>query len=334
MSSIKDVARLAGVSTATVSRTLSDPDKVTEETRRKVQAAIRRSGYVANALARSFRTQRTQTILVLVPNIGNPFYSLIIQGLEEVAQRYGYRILVGNTQNQHERETEYLQGAMQRQVDGVISLGSTLPVIETRKGMPAVPLVMACEYLRNDTAVSSVSIDNIAAAMVATEHLLELGHREIAFINGPAQTPLSKGRLLGYRRALKARGVAYDKARVVRGDFSLASGERAARELLASGVKFTAIFSASDAMAIGAFKELRRAGVEVPQQVSVVGFDDIELADYVEPPLTTIRQPRREIGRATMQLMIDKLMHNKEKTETIVLPHSLVVRSSAIALKR
>src|SRR4051812_29260828 len=120
MSSIKDVARLAGVSTATVSRTLAEPEKVTEATRRKVEAAIRRSGYVRNALARSFRMQRTQTILVLLPDIGNPFYSLIIQGLEEVAQQHHYRILLGDTQNSPAREVEYLQSAMQRQVDGVI----------------------------------------------------------------------------------------------------------------------------------------------------------------------------------------------------------------------
>lgn len=337
MSSIKDVARLAGVSTATVSRTLAEPEKVTEETRRKVQAAIRRSGYVRNALARSFRMQRTQTILVLIPDIGNPFYSLIIQGLEEVAQKHRYRLLLGDTQNNIERENEYLQSVMQRQVDGVISLGHTLPAIPKMKGEKAIPLVMACEYL-HDAAVASVSIDNIAAAELATQHLLGLGHRQIAFINGPAASPLCKDRLSGYRHALKQAGVDYTKDRVVRGDFSLQSGEQAVQSLLDNKIKFTAIFAANDAMAIGAIKVLHAHGKAVPDRVSVIGFDDIEFAQYVAPPLTTIHQPRREIGRATMTKMIAKLLDNKNSSDDAaatqtVLAHELVLRSSTAALK-
>jgi LacI family repressor for deo operon, udp, cdd, tsx, nupC, and nupG len=327
MSSIKDVARIAGVSTATVSRTLAEPEKVTTETRRKVEAAIQRIGYVRNALARSFRMQSTQTILVLLPDIGNPFYSLIIQGLEEVAQRHHYRLLIGDTQNQAEREQEYLQSVQQRQVDGVISFGHTLPIIPEFKDGKRIPVVMACEYL-HDRAVSSISIDNIAAAEVATEHLLELGHRRIAFINGPAHTPLSQDRLRGYRNALRRAAVAYDKKLLCRGDFSLASGEVAAQAILDNDIAFTAIFAANDAMAIGAIKVLRARGLCVPEDVSVIGFDDIEFAQYVEPPLTTIHQPRREIGRAAMQKMIAKLANKNEKVGQVVLMHELILRSS------
>lgn len=330
MSSIKDVARLAGVSTATVSRTLAEPDKVAEATRHKVQAAIRSSGYVRNALARSFRMQSTQTIFALVPDIGNPFYSLIIQGLEEVAQQHGYRILLGDTQNSPEREQEYLQ-SVHRQVDGVISLGHTLPQLSTRKGGKSIPVVMACEYL-HDASVALVSIDNIAAAREATEHLLNLGHRQIAFINGPTYTPLSKDRLKGYREAMKKAGLPFEKELVVRGDFSLQSGEQATRALLVSKTKFTAIFAANDAMAIGAIKVLRAYGKAVPADISVIGFDDIEFAQYVEPPLTTIHQPRREMGRAAMQKMIAAL--GGAPVSQDVLPHELVVRGSTTKLKR
>lgn len=331
MSSIKDVARLAGVSTATVSRTLAEPDKVSEATRQKVQRAIERSGYVRNELARRFRMQSTQTILVLLPDIGNPFYSLVIQGLEEVAHKHGYRLLLGDTQNHPEREHEYLQSVMQRQVDGVISLLHTLPsVLEFQDGKP-VPLVMVCEYQR-DAAVSSIGIDNIAAAALATRHLLDLGHRHIAFINGPAHTPLSKDRLRGYREALKAAGLAYDKNLVVRGDFSLVSGERAAAVLLDANIKFSAIFAANDAMGIGAIKVLRARKFKVPGDVSVVGFDDIEFAQYVEPPLTTIHQPRREIGRAAMTRMIASLNDDAPPVQ-VVLDHELVVRGSTARLK-
>jgi LacI family transcriptional regulator, repressor for deo operon, udp, cdd, tsx, nupC, and nupG len=333
MSSIKDVARLAGVSTATVSRTLAEPDKVTEATRRKVQGAIERSGYVRNELARSFRMQSTQTILVLVPDIGNPFYSLIIQGLEEVAQQHRYRLLLGDTLNRPERELEYLQSVMQRQVDGVISLGHTLPPVRKFRDGKTVPLVMACEYL-HDASVASVSIDNIAAAALATRHLLEQGHRRIAFINGPAYTPLSKDRLRGYRAALKEAGQLYEKALVLRGDFSLASGESAAQELLAARRKFTAIFAANDAMGIGAIKVLRAHGLDVPGDVSVMGFDDIEFAQYVEPPLSTIHQPRRDIGRAAMARMIALLSGVGAPAAPIVLEHELVVRGSTARPRR
>lgn len=332
MSSIKDVARLAGVSTATVSRTLAEPDKVSESTRKKVHAAIQRSGYVRNELARSFRMQSTQTILVLVPDIGNPFYSLIIQGFEEVAQKHGYRLLLGDTQNNSERESEYLQSVMQRQVDGVISLIHTLPsILEFKDGKP-VPLVMVCEH-QCDAAVSSIGIDNIAAAVLATRHLLDLGHRRIAFINGPAHTPLSKDRLRGYREALKAAGLTYDKNLVVRGDFSLLSGERAAEALLDTKIKFSAVFAANDAMGIGAIKVLRARKLKVPEDISVMGFDDIEFAQYVEPPLSTIHQPRREIGRAAMLRMIAMLSGEGAAPVQAVLGHELVVRGSTARLK-
>jgi LacI family repressor for deo operon, udp, cdd, tsx, nupC, and nupG len=330
MSSIKDVARIAGVSTATVSRTLAEPEKVTEETRRKVEEAIQRIGYVRNALARSFRMQRTQTILVLLPDVGNPFYSLIIQGLEEVAQHHHYRLLIGDTQNQAEREQQYLQAVRQRQVDGVISLGHTLPDIPELNGK-RIPIVMACEYL-HDASVSSVSIDNIAAAETATEHLLSLGHRRIIFINGPAHTPLSKDRLRGYRNALKNAGVEYDPRLVRRGDFSLASGEQVALEIFQENLTFSAIFAANDTMAIGAIKVLRGRGLRIPDDISVIGFDDIEFAQYVEPPLTTIHQPRREIGRAAMKKMIAKLANKSEKVGQVILGHELVLRSSTESL--
>lgn len=333
MSSIKDVARLAGVSTATVSRTLAEPDKVSEATREKVQRAIERSGYVRNELARSFRMQSTQTILVLIPDIGNPFYSLIIQGLEEVAQKQGYRLLLGDTQNHPEREIEYLQSVMQRQVDGVISLGHTLPQVLEFKDGKAVPLVMACEYL-HDAAVSSICIDNIAAAQLAMRHLLDLGHRRIAFINGPAHTPLSKDRLRGYREALKAAGLPYDKELVARGDFSLRSGELVATELLQRKIKFSAVFAANDAMGIGAIKVLRAHGRDVPCDVSVMGFDDIEFAQYVEPPLSTIHQPRRDIGRAAMLRMLALLSGTASLPNQVVLGHELVVRGTTAPPRR
>lgn len=330
MTSIKDVAKLAGVSTATISRTLSDPELVSEKTRKKVREAIRESGYVANSLARSFRTKKSDTVLVLVPDISNPFYSTIIQGIESVARDNGYRVILGDTQQDQERERSYAGMVQQRQADGIILLGSSIPFetpAELTRAEPSwPPLVMACEYL--DVGLPTVRIDNVAAAEDAVSHLVRLGHKKIAFINGPEHSPLSVDRHKGYRQAIETAGIIYDEALTVAGDYSLESGVAATKSLLAGSSQPTALFAANDEMAIGALKEIKAAGLQVPGDVSVVGFDDIQFADFCDPPLTTVHQPRTEIGRSVMELMLAILSGERPSEDEIVLGHNLVVRGS------
>lgn len=331
MATIKEVARLAGVSTATVSRTLAEPEKVADHTRARVMAAISTSGYVTNSLASNFRRRRTDNVVVLVPDIANPFFSSIIQGIEEIALRHGYRILLGDTQQDPAREKAYSNLVSQRQADGIICLGMNIPFEYDRRRKsvdPAwPPFAMACEY-DGVIPIPTVAIDNRTAAREAVAHLLELGHRDVAFINGPADSPLCRDRQEGFRDALDSAGIRSNSRRVVAGDFSLASGYQAARKLLVRNKPPTALFCANDEMAIGAMKAAREQDFDIPRHLSLVGFDDIRFASYCYPPLTTVHQPRSLIGERVMEVMLDILSGNPPSQSRILLPHELVLRES------
>lgn len=338
MVSIKDVARIAGVSIATVSRTLSDPSVVSEATRQKVTAAIESSGYIANTLARNFRTRRSNTVLVLVPDIANSFFSQIIHGIESAAHDAGYRILLGDTQGNREREHNYASLADQKQVDGIVLLGASIPFdIDRRRRKPAAdwpPMVIGCEYFHG-FQLPTVRIDNQLAASDAVAHLIGLGHRRIAYINGPQDSPLCIDRLSGYKKALKQAGLRFDAALVAQGDYSLASGVNAMTRLLALPQPPSAVFAASDEMAIGAIRAAKAGKIAVPKQLSVVGFDDIAFAEFSDPPLTTIHQPRVEIGRRVMGMLLKLLREEplSERERELVLPHELVVRESTVPFR-
>ena len=331
MVSIKDVAKLAGVSTATVSRTLASPDKVSEATRNKVQQAIDKSGYVANTLARNFRRRKTNMVLVLVPDITNTFFAGVIQGIEWVAQRHNYRVLLGDTQYNPEGEKAYAELVAQKQADGIITLGENIP-FTYRKGRKTIdpswpPLAMACEY-HTDIPLPTVCIDNEAAAFEAVNHLIEAGHTQIAYINGPADSPICKDRLKGYRKAMNSIGITATKPWIVEGNYSAESGRQSMAALLAANERPTAVFAANDEMAIGAMAEIKAQGFSIPDDISIVGFDDINFAAYCDPPLTTIRQPRHDIGKKVMLSMLSLLNDKSVPEQHVVLPHELVCRGS------
>lgn len=330
MVSIKDVAQLAGVSVATVSRALARPEKVAEATRKRVMAAVQKSGYVTNVLASNFRRRRSQTIVVLVPDIANLFYSRIIQEIEAVARNRGYQILLGETQENLAVERAYCELVQQRMADGVISLGMTIPLKfdPRRKTVDPdwPPLVMVGEYT-GDIPLPRVGIDNVQAAADATGHLVELGHRDIAFIGGPKNFTLCQERLKGFRRVIRAAGIKLAPDHVQFGEFKLASGRNQVKALLAGGARPTALFCANDEIAMGAMKALREHGMRIPEDISVVGFDNLDIAEYCSTPLTTIHQPRREMGSEAMKLMLN-ILQGEGPQARITLPHELVVRDS------
>lgn len=337
MVTIKEVARLAGVSTATVSRTLAAPDKVAEVTRERVMRAVRELGYVPNTLGRNFRQRRSNLVLVLVPDISNPFFSSIIRGIERVAGEQGYRILLGDTQYNASRQRDYSELVTQRQADGIICLGMDIP-FGYRKGRKSIdpawpPFVMACEY-DGQIPVPTVCIDNEAAALAAAGELIALGHRDIAFINGPEASPICRDRLAGYRRALTEAGIAPRQSWWRHGDFSLASGHREMQRLLGQKRRPTAVFCANDEMAMGAMRAAREAGLDLPGELSVMGFDDIDVAAFTWPSLSTVRQPRDAIGVQAMRLMLDLLQGRTAPQERVVLPHEIVLRESIVSLDR
>lgn len=328
MTNIRKVAETAGVSTATVSRAFAHPEQVSETTLDKVMRAAKKTHYRPNLLARSFRSTRAYSIVVLVPNIANPFFARVIRGIEEVAQENGYAVLLGDTRDTRAREAEYVELVQTRRADGLIQLSHEFPA-----GLEAnVPFVNACECKRPGH-FPSVRIDNRSAAATVCNYLVSIGHRRIGVVRGPASSPLTRDRLKGYRDALAAGGIDYDKSLVQNGDFSLAAGFKSAQSFARLADRPTAVFCMNDEMAIGLIHGLRGLGLDVPGQMSVAGFDDIEFARFANPPLTTIAQPAEEIGRTAMSVLYGLLQGVAPECRDYVLATEFVVRNSTDATR-
>lgn len=329
MSTIQQVARTAGVSTATVSRALSNPEIVSEATRRKVQKAVAALRYSPNAAARSLRTLRSGKLLVTVPDIANPFFSLIIQGIEEAAHREGYAVLLGDAGYDDEREERFALFLQRKEAEGLIFLGHRLPKALRHlvgRGTAPAPIVNGCEFSPR-LGVPSVHIDNAAAARAAMGHLYSLGHRHIGVITGPLDRPLSRDRLRGVHDSAGAER-ATPTVTVVEGNFSIASGLAGAAELMEGNEPPTAIFCFNDEMAIGVFDHARKTGLRVPDDLSVIGFDDIRFSQYLVPALTTVSQPMLQIGQETVRLMLEILRGTDRRPKSVTLPHKLMIRES------
>ncbi|MGO4833021.1 LacI family DNA-binding transcriptional regulator [Rhizobiaceae sp. 2RAB30] len=327
---IQDVARVAKVSTATVSRALSAPERVSEDTRRQVIEAIERTGYAVNQTARNLRRKQTGAVVVLVPNLGNPFFSRILAGIETTASKSGLNVLIADTRQPHAgaaRLGEYLHN---NRADGMIVLDGSLSAdFFSRPGRP--PVVFCCEW--NDAAgLPSVRCDNAGGAALAVHHLHQLGHRRIGHILGPSDNVLTHERRRGTEAALAELALPQHPDWIFAGDFSLAAGARAGQSWLALAERPTAVTFSNDEMACGFIAELHRHGVSVPADVSVVGFDDIDIAEQFIPALTTIHQPRNDIGEAAAAALIARIGEGKAGFEmpeqTKVLGVELVVRAS------
>ena len=327
---IYEVAKQAGVSTATVSRVFSSPDVVAPKTRRKVMQAVERLGFTPNALSKSLRTARTGKLLVTVPDIANPFFSLILKGIEDAAQREGYAVLLGDTQHDEKREERYAEMLRRKEADGLIFLGHRLPkeAASLIKSMEPnwAPVVNGCEFSPR-LGIPSVHIDNAKAAAEAMGHLYSLGHRRVGIITGPLVSPLSRDRLEGATSRAKKQRAERDFI-VMNGDFSIESGTLAASRLLGRAEPPTAIFCFNDEMAIGVYQTAHRLGIRIPDDLSVVGFDDIRYAACMIPPLTTVAQPMREIGEGTVRLLMQILKDPTAPAEPVTLPHIFTIRSS------
>lgn len=325
MATIFEVAKQAGVSIATVSRVLTKPETVTAPTRRRVLEVVEELGYATNSAGKMLRTRRSGKLLVIVPDIANPFYSRVLQSIEETAQREGYAVLLGDTQHDPKREEWYTLMLRRREAEGLIVLGHGLPesaVAASHQRPDTAPIVSVCEF-NTRVGIPSVHIDNRAASRDAMEHLLGLGHRRIGVITGMTESALNRDRLEGVTSVSSGHDVI-----VEHGDFTLASGEAAAERLLSRPDRPTALFCFNDQMAIGALGVARRKGLSIPEDLSVVGFDDISFARYTVPPLTTIAQPVKELGQETVRLLLGVIKDQTLAPVSIVLPHELVVRES------
>lgn len=328
MPTIKEVAAQAGVSTATVSRVLGSPNLVQADTRSRVLEAVRQLGYAPNSPARSLRTQNTSKIIVTVPDISNPFFASVVRGVEEAAQTAGYSVLLGDTREEYEREEQYAAMLLRKEADGFIFFGNRLPdclrPLLERAG-PAAPIVNGCEY-SPELGVPGVHIDNVRAAYEAVTLLHSMGHRRIALLAGP-RSPITRDRLEGAISCARELGFASD-IRVQPGDYTVEGGARDTAALLSTASPPTAFFCFSDELAMGALWSIRERGLRCPEDVSVVGFDDIRYARFLQPALTTIRQPMAELGQTAVGMLLDILSENPQPPAPRTLAHDLIVRAS------
>lgn len=335
---IKDVAKAAGVSITTVSRVLNQYTDVNAKTRTKVLKVVEKLGYKPNAVARSLVMNRTRTIGLLVAELSRTrnahhFMYDVICGVNDRAQELDYDLVLFSTSRTEQKRLTYMDYVNKRRVDGVLMIGMRLDNPYTREVIDAsVPSVLIDLPLTGETC-SYVMTDNVAGARMAVEHLLSLGHSKIGFVNGHPQAAVSIDRLRGYQDALQAAGIEYDSSRVYYGDFKSEDGVAGTDHLLQAHPELTAIFYASDLMAIGAIKMLQGQGKSIPDDLSIVGFDDIDLSTLIEPQLTTIRQNRYEMGRVAADTVI-RMLGGEDKGRGIVLSPELVVRGTTGAIEK
>lgn len=328
---IRDVAREASVSVATVSRVLNGKGPAHADTERRIREAARLLRYVPHGGARSLITQRTQTIGVLLPDLYGEFFSELIRGIDAAARRAGYHLLVSGSHGDR-REIEAMARAMRGRVDGLVVLVPDVRQPALRKNLPDhFPVVL----LNNPSAAGdfdSVRIDNYGGAAAVVAHLAALGHRRIAFVGGPPGNHDATERLRGYRRALRRAGLPLAKDLEVPGDFREESGYDACRRLLALDPRPSAVFAANDSMAVGLLYACREAGVSVPEHLAIAGFDDIPIARFIAPPLTSVRVPIADLGTLAAETLLERLSaraSGRVARRDVLLPTTLIVRASS-----
>lgn len=326
---IYDVAREAGVSMATVSRVVNGNPKVKPQTRKKVLATIERLGYRPNAVARGLASKKTTTVGVIIPDISNTVYSEIARGIEDIANMYHYHIILSNSDQKAERELGLINAMLEKQVDGLVFLGGEVTDEHVRMLQSApVPVVLSATQDKNHL-LPSVNIDHTEAAADAVRFLIDSGHQRIAMISGPLYDPLrGAARYQGYRKGLEEAHISFDESLVRVGNYRYESGIEAAKHFLTLESRPTAIFAASDEMAIGAMHYLLDSGVRVPEEIAVVGYEDIRFAQMVRPMLTSVTLPMYDIGAVSMRLLT-KLIHNEPvDNHTVLLQHEFTRRQS------
>lgn len=328
---IKDIAKQAGVSVATVSYVINKSRFVSPELTGRVLEAIQTLGYSPNAVARSLRQKSTKMIGLIVPDSSNPFFAEIAKGVEDAGYDRGYSVILCNSNASVERELVYLDLLRSKRVEGIIFIATSTHVEQIRPFVRAgIPVVIFYRDIAG-VDVDTFRIDNLQAGYLATEYLIRLGHRQIACIQPASAVTPSGQRVDGYKQAMNEAGLAWHEALMPRGDNRVSGGKEAAEALAKSGESFSAIFSTNDAMAVGAMRALRELGYQIPHEVSIVGVDDIILASYTEPPLTTVAQPKYQAGCQAVDFLIQRIEAGyNQGPRSIQLEIELIERSSAV----
>ena len=332
MSTIYEIAKQVGVSTATVSRALNNKGYVKEELKHRIWAKAEELDYVPNALAKSLVNKLTQIITLIIPDISNPFFALVARGVEDTAYNYVYSLLMCNTDGSKVKEKKYVAVARERQADGIIFIGSIMSKNYLEElAQNKIPIVVADRYV-DGLNVDKVLNDNLKGAKEAVRHLVRLGHQAIATIRGPQTTQTGLDRYIGYEKAMKESLLEPRQDWVREGDFKESTGYYETKQLLELREPPTAIFAANDLMAIGALSAIEEAGLRVPHDIAIVGYDDIPLASKVRPRLTTVAQLKYELGQQAAETLIWRLNNPEQykRPETLVLQPRLVIRESSL----
>jgi LacI family transcriptional regulator len=327
MPTIRDVAKRAGVAPITVSRVVNKDGYVKAETRQRVEKAIAELDYIPNALGPSLRSKKTMTLALVLSDITNPFWTTVARGVEDTANKQGYHVIIGNTDESHAKQEEYLVFLLKKQVDGFLLVPASSRSLETLQKRH-VPFVVLDRRIP-DGPVDVVRGDSVAGAYELTQHLLALGHRRIAIITGPQHVSTAIDRVEGYQLALNEAGLG-DTAQVYWGGYVQGNGYDNARQIVSSSPRPTAIFAANNFIAIGAMRALRDAGLRVPEDMSVVSFDDLPIAITIDPFFTVASQPAYEMGARATELLLARLSGERSEVgEEIVLPTEIIIRRSS-----
>ncbi len=324
---IKDVAKEAGVSLMTVSRVINNKEHIASATREKVQAAIKKLNYMPNLSARNLVLQKADFLGLVVPDISNPFFGDLVKASEKIAKDRGYSVILGDSDGDVTAETEYIEAFRGRMCEAIILVAPRVEDSVLQELNSKIPLILVDRKI-DDEEIIQVYLDNAAGAYSAVKHLLDLGHRRIGFVMGPENVPNSHRRKAGYIDALKEYGLEFDPELEFQGEFKVETGKEAFEKFVTMKDPPTAVFNSNDLMAFGFVIAARDAGYSIPEDFSVVGFDDIFLSSLMEPALTTVRYPFVEMGTQAINMLLDSFDTNRKVTMNENLKHELIIRKS------
>lgn len=326
---LKDIGKEVGVSATTVSRALNNKPDISYQVKQKIKEVAERLGYSPNALARSLKAKKTSSIGVLIADIADPFFAPIVKGIENTARQMGYSIILCDTGEEYEQEKLAVQMMLEKRVDGLLitpcqtEYGDILEL--ERKKVPFVLLGRHFDVVESDYVIT----DEIEGAFLATDYLIKKGHKKILFINGPNYISSAKERLVGYKRALQEHAILFDKSLVKEGALKMEDGYRIMKEILSAGTKFTAVFAYCDFVVLGIMQALEEAKLKIPENIAIVGYDDVVFAGFLQVPLTTVHIPKYELGKEAMKLLKKKIDEEIEEPQAVILETKLVIRKSA-----
>ncbi|WP_028025387.1 substrate-binding domain-containing protein [Enterovibrio calviensis] len=329
MATIKDVARMAGVSTTTVSHVINKTRFVAENTTKKVWAAVDDLNYAPSAVARSLKCNSTRTIGMLVTKSTNPFFAEVVHGVEEYCYKEGYTLILCNTEGNLAKQRDYLRMLAEKRVDGLLVMCSDLneellALLEKKQDLPMVVMDWGTQHVNTDCIQDNAEL----GGYIATKHFIDNGHTKIGCMSGQLDKLTCQTRLAGFRKALAEAGLEENPDWIVDADFECDTAVEAANKLLALDDRPTALFCFNDIMALAAISTFRQAGLDVPNDISIIGYDNIDLAAFFSPPLTTIHQPKNRLGKTAIKLLLERLANKENQQQIFVMQPELIIRNS------